>query len=101
MDLGADWFTTWRMVVMPSLATALLEGGMFSFDEAIVTTFTSADQKTLPIWIWFLNELFRPRERPITNVVAVFVMLVTFLPIILAQWLTRDTEDLHCGGKTG
>jgi len=47
MDLGADWFTTWRMVVMPSLATALLAGGMLSFalsfDEVIVTTFTAAD----------------------------------------------------------
>ncbi len=103
MDLGADWFTTWRMVVLPSIATALLAGGMLSFalsfDEVIVTTFTAADQKTLPIW--FLNELFRPRERPITNVVAVFVMLITFLPIVLAQWLTRDTDDLHGGGKTG
>lgn len=101
MDLGADWFTTWRMVVLPSIATALLAGGMLSFalsfDEVIVTTFTAADQKTLPIW--FLNELFRPRERPITNVVAVFVMLITFLPIVLAQWLTRDTDDLHGGGK--
>lgn len=103
MDLGADWFATWRHVVLPSLATALLAGGMLSFalsfDEVIVTTFTAADQKTLPIW--FLNELFRPRERPITNVVAVFVMLVTFLPIVLAQWLTRNTDDLHGGGKTG
>jgi putative spermidine/putrescine transport system permease protein len=34
-------------------------------------------------------------------VVAVFVMLITFLPIVLAQWLTRDTDDLHGGGKTG
>jgi putative spermidine/putrescine transport system permease protein len=103
MDLGADWFSTWRFVVLPSIATALLAGGMLSFalsfDEVIVTTFTAADQKTLPIW--FLNELFRPRERPVTNVVAVFVMLITFLPIVLAQWLTRDTEDLHGGGKTG
>jgi len=89
--------------VLPSIATALLAGGMLSFalsfDEVIVTTFTAADQKTLPIW--FLNELFRPRERPVTNVVAVFVMLITFLPIVLAQWLTRDTDDLHGGGKTG
>lgn len=102
MDLGADWFRTWRFVVLPSIATALLAGGMLSFalsfDEVIVTTFTAADQKTLPIW--FLNELFRPRERPVTNVVAVFVMLITFLPIVLAQWLTRDTDDLHGGGKT-
>ncbi|MDX2004558.1 MAG: ABC transporter permease [Meiothermus sp.] len=103
MDLGADWFSTWRMVVLPSIATALLAGAMLSFalsfDEVIVTTFTAADQKTLPIW--FLNELFRPRERPVTNVVAVFVMLITFVPIVIAQWLTRDTDDLHGGGKTG
>ncbi len=102
MDLGADWFTTWRMIVLPSIATALLAGAMLSFalsfDEVIVTTFTAAQQKTLPIW--FLNELFRPRQRPITNVVAVFVMLITFLPIVWAQWLTRDTDDLHGGGKT-
>jgi len=102
MDLGADWFKTFRFVVLPSIATALLAGGMLSFalsfDEVIVTTFTAAEQKTLPIW--FLNELFRPRERPITNVVAVFVMLITFIPIVFAQWLTRDTEDLHGGGKT-
>jgi putative spermidine/putrescine transport system permease protein len=102
MDLGADWFKTWHFVVLPSIATALLAGGMLSFalsfDEVIVTTFTAAQEKTLPIW--FLNELFRPRDRPITNVVAVFVMLITFLPIVLAQWLTRDTDDLHGGGKT-
>ena len=62
--------------LLPQVATALLAGGMLafalSFDEIIVTLFTAGHERTLPIW--FFNELFRPRERPITNVVAVIVM---------------------------
>ena len=73
MDLGADGFQTFRHVVLPSIGTALLAGGMLafalSFDEVIVTTFTAGQQKTLPIWM--LSELIRPRQRPVTNVVAV------------------------------
>ena len=79
MDLGADGFQTFRHVVLPQIATALLAGGMLafalSFDEVIVTTFTAGQQSTLPIWM--LNELIRPRQRPVTNVVAIFVIAVT------------------------
>jgi putative spermidine/putrescine transport system permease protein len=95
MDLGADGWQTFRHVLLPQIATALLAGGMLafalSFDEIIVTLFTAGHEKTLPIW--FYNELFRPRERPITNVVAVVVILVTLLPILLAYYLTRPDEQ--------
>lgn len=94
MDLGASSFQTFRHVVLPNIATALLAGGMLafalSFDEVIVTTFTAGQQATLPIWM--LSELVRPRQRPVTNVVAVFVIAVTVLPILLAYRLTRETE---------
>ncbi|HEY4645272.1 MAG TPA: ABC transporter permease [Steroidobacteraceae bacterium] len=94
MDLGADGVQTFRHVVLPQIATALLAGGMLafalSFDEIIVTLFTAGHEKTLPIW--FFNELFRPRERPITNVVAVVVIAVTLVPILLAYYLTRPKE---------
>ena len=94
MDLGADGFQTFRYVLLPQIATALLAGGMLafalSFDEIIVTLFTAGHQKTLPIW--FFNELFRPRERPITNVVAVIVIAVTLVPILLAYYLTRPRD---------
>jgi putative spermidine/putrescine transport system permease protein len=94
MDLGADGFQTFRYVVLPQLATALLAGGMLafalSFDEVIVTTFTAGQQSTLPIWM--LTELVRPRQRPVTNVVAIFVVAVTLLPILMAYYLTRDRE---------
>jgi putative spermidine/putrescine transport system permease protein len=101
MDLGANGFQTFRHVVLPNLATALLAGGMLafalSFDEVIVTTFTAGQQSTLPIWM--LTELVRPRQRPVTNVVAVFVIAVTFVPILLAFWLTRGTHDVAGAGK--
>jgi putative spermidine/putrescine transport system permease protein len=92
MDLGADGTQTFIHVLLPQIASALLAGGMLafalSFDEIIVTLFTAGHERTLPIW--FFNELFRPRERPITNVVAVTVVLVTLVPILLAYWLTRQ-----------
>jgi putative spermidine/putrescine transport system permease protein len=99
MDLGADGFQTFRYVVLPQIASALLAGAMLafalSFDEVIVTIFTAGlKDKTLPIWIF--EQLFRPRERPVTNVAAVVVMVVTILPVLGAYYLTRDTE--HTGG---
>lgn len=96
-DLGADGLQTFWHVMLPQIATALLAGGLLafalSFDEIIVTIFTAGPEQTLPIW--FYAELFRPRARPITNVVAVFVMVVTFGPIWLAQRLSRGTEEVR------
>ncbi len=101
MDLGANTFQTFRYVILPNIATALLAGGMLafalSFDEVIVTTFTAGQQSTLPIWM--LEELVRPRQRPVTNVVAVLVVLMTLLPIIAAYYLTRDGEHSAGQGK--
>jgi putative spermidine/putrescine transport system permease protein len=94
MDLGADGFQTFRLIVLPNIATALLAGGMLafalSFDEVIVTTFTAGQQTTLPIWM--LSELVRPRQRPVTNVVATIVIALTFLPVLAAYYLTRERE---------
>lgn len=101
MDLGANGIQTFRYVILPSIATALLVGGMLafalSFDEVIVTTFTAGQQTTLPIWMY--SELIRPRQRPVTNVVAVFVVAITFIPILFAYWLTTGNEDVEGNGK--
>jgi putative spermidine/putrescine transport system permease protein len=101
MDLGADSFQTFRRVILPQLATALLAGGILafglSFDEIIVTTFTSGHEQTLPIWL--LGQLGRPRDVPVTNVAALGIMLVTALPIVAAWWLTRGTEEVAGAGK--
>lgn len=101
MDLGADGFQTFRHVILPNMATALLAGGMLafalSFDEVIVTTFTAGQETTLPIWM--LAELVRPRQRPVTNVVAVLVIAVTLLPILAAYRLTRGGEGMTGRGR--
>lgn len=101
MDLGANSFQTFRYVVFPNIATALLAGGMLafalSFDEVIVTTFTAGQQTTLPIWIF--SQLTRPRDRPVTNVVATFVILITFLPIFFAQRISAQSSDSEGGMK--
>jgi putative spermidine/putrescine transport system permease protein len=101
MDLGASGLVAFRSVILPQLATALLAGGMLafalSFDELIVTTFTAGREQTLPIWL--LNQLGRPRAVPVTNVVALVVMLMTALPILGAWWLTRGTEDASGSSK--
>ncbi|MCY1125473.1 ABC transporter permease [Frigidibacter sp. RF13] len=103
-DLGANAFQTFRHVILPNLGTALLAGGMLafalSFDEVIVTTFTAGTgnaAKTLPIWM--LDELVRPRQRPVTNVVAIVVFMATFLPILAAYYLTSGAEETAGGGK--
>jgi putative spermidine/putrescine transport system permease protein len=101
MDLGANSFQTFRYVVLPNLGTALLAGGMLafalSFDEVIVTTFTAGQQSTLPIWIF--SQLVRPRDRPVTNVVATIVILITFLPIFFAQKISAESSDIEGGAK--
>lgn len=101
MDLGANAFQTFQHVILPNISTALLAGGMLafalSFDEVIVTTFTAGQQQTLPIWM--LEELVRPRQRPVTNVVAMVVVIVTFLPILGAYYLTRGTDTVAGQGK--
>jgi putative spermidine/putrescine transport system permease protein len=88
-DLGADSWQTFRYVMLPQLRTAMLAGGLLafalSFDEIIVTIFTSGAEQTLPIWMY--STLFRPSELPIVNVVALFVVLVSIVPVYFAQRL--------------
>jgi putative spermidine/putrescine transport system permease protein len=99
-DLGASAFTTFRLITFPLLRSALLAGALLafalSFDEIIVTTFTAgAQQQTLPIWIF--NNLFRPNQAPIVNVVAAALIAVSVIPVWLAQKLSGDAESLGAG----
>ena len=97
-DLGAGPFTTFRLVTFPLLRSALLAGGLLafalSFDEIVVTTFTtSADEQTLPIWI-FAN-LFRPNQAPVVNVVAAALIVLSIVPIWFAQRLSDVETQTH------
>ncbi|MFF2495497.1 ABC transporter permease [Agromyces sp. NPDC058064] len=94
-DLGAGVWTTFRLVTFPQLRSALLAGGLLafalSFDEIIVTTFTAGSGvTTLPIFI--LNNMFRPNQAPIVSVIAVVLVLVSIIPIYIAQRLSGEEQ---------
>lgn len=96
-DLGADSFTTFRRVTLPALRTALLAGALLafglSFDEIIVTIFTAgAGTQTIPMWIY--GAIQRPNELPVVNVVAVVVILLSVIPVYLAQRLSGDVANV-------
>jgi putative spermidine/putrescine transport system permease protein len=97
MDLGADGWQTFRFVILPTIATALVAGGLLafalSFDEVVVTTFTAGAQNTLPLWIF--GNIRLGQELPQVNVVVLFVIAITIVPVALAQRLTRDTGVLR------
>ena len=91
-DLGADGWQTFRHITMPSLRSALVAGALLafalSFDEIIVTTFTAGSEETLPIWI-FAN-YSRPNQLPIVNVVGLMVIVISIIPVYLANRLSQD-----------
>jgi putative spermidine/putrescine transport system permease protein len=97
MDLGADGWQTFRFVTWPVLSTALISGALLafalSFDEVVVTTFTAGAQTTLPIFI--LDNLRQGQQLPVVNVVALVVILLTIIPVAIAQRLTRETGILR------
>jgi putative spermidine/putrescine transport system permease protein len=99
-DLGATPWYTFRHVTLPNMRSALVAGALLafalSFDEIIVTTFTiGAGDETLPIWI--LANFSRPNQLPIVNVVAVFVILISIIPVYFAQRLTQEPRGVGGG----
>jgi putative spermidine/putrescine transport system permease protein len=107
-DLGARGWQTFRFVMFPQMRSALVAGALLafalSFDEVIVTTFTAGQEETLPIWI--LANLSRPRQLPIVNVVAVLAILLSLIPVWIAQRVTADplsagAARAEAGGEAG
>ena len=96
MDLGADAWQTFRRITLPMISTSLVAGALLafalSFDEVIVTTFTAGAQNTLPLWIFGAIRL--GQRLPEVNVVVLFVMALTFLPVLLAYRLTNQAGPM-------
>ncbi|MER5635488.1 ABC transporter permease [Kitasatospora sp. NPDC002227] len=103
-DLGAHTFQTFRYVTFPAVRSALLAGGLLafalSFDEIVVTTFTAGPGvQTLPVWIY--ANLARPNQAPVVNVVAALLVLLSVVPVYLAQRLSAPAlpgTDRRAGG---
>ena len=97
MDLRAGTFRTFWSVTLPMMRSALLAGALLSFalsfDEIIVTTFTAGQGiQTLPIWIY--QNLFRPNQAPVVNVVAAALIVLSVVPIWISQKLAGTDESV-------
>jgi putative spermidine/putrescine transport system permease protein len=89
-DLGATGFQTFRYVTLPVIGTALVAGGLLAFalswDEIVVTYFTAGAQNTLPLLLFgFIRQ---GQNLPIVNAIALVVILVSLIPVAVAQRLT-------------
>src|SRR5881398_784161 len=98
-DLGADGWQTFRFVIWPVLSTALVAGGLLafalSFDEVVVTYFTAGAQNTLPLLIFGYIRL--GQQLPVVNAIAFAMIVLTVIPVALAQRLMRDTGLIRRG----
>ena len=84
---------------MPAMRTALLSGALLafalSFDEVIVTVFTAgAGTQTIPLWV--LGAMQRPTQLPVVNVVAIVLVILSVIPVYLAQRISGDASG---GGR--
>jgi putative spermidine/putrescine transport system permease protein len=86
MDLGGRGWQTQLYVMLPTVITALISGALLafalSFDEVVVTVFTSGAQTTLPIWIFGAIRL--GQQLPEVNAVVSIVIVLTIIPVLLA-----------------
>jgi putative spermidine/putrescine transport system permease protein len=102
MDLGADTWQTFRRVTLPGLGTSLVAGALLafalSFDEIVVTTFTSGPGiQTLPIWIF--SNYSRSQQLPLVNVASVLVLLLSVIPVYIAARISSDPAAVTGGRR--
>ena len=80
-------------MTLPTVGTALVAGGLLAFalswDEIVVTYFTAGAQNTLPLLLFgFIRQ---GQNLPIVNVIALVVIVVSAIPVWIAQRLTSGT----------
>ena len=93
-DLGADGWQTFRYVTFPAVRTALVAGGLLAFalswDEIVVTFFVAGSNNTLPLLIY--GKIRQGQQLPEVNAIALFVIVLTVIPVFLAQRLTSGHD---------
>jgi ABC-type spermidine/putrescine transport system permease subunit II len=81
-DLGASAWQSFRLVTLPIIAPTLIGAAILSFaisfDEVIITVFTSGAQTTLPIAIW---SMMRQAMTPTINAASVIALAFVVLMI--------------------
>jgi putative spermidine/putrescine transport system permease protein/spermidine/putrescine transport system permease protein len=95
-DLGATGLQTFRLVVVPQLASAMVTGALLaftiSFDETLVTFFLAGGDPTLPLRLW---AMMRVGFSPEINALVTVVLLGTMVLATLGALSLRRSMDKH------
>jgi ABC-type spermidine/putrescine transport system permease subunit II len=88
-DLGASGWQTFRHILLPNLASAMVGAAALafalSFDETMITILVTGTDSTLPIRLWAMMRLgFTP---DINALVAIILALTTVLCLVAARQL--------------
>jgi len=93
-SLGATWFTSFRIVVLPMLIPSLLAAWLIaivvSFDEVIVTIFVAGSQPTVPKLMF---SQLRDRIDPTVSALSTILVLVTILAMLVAWVVMKSSQN--------
>lgn len=91
MDLGADYMTTLRRVVIPMIFPAVVSAWLtsftVSFDEFALALFLAGTQPTFPVYLF--SQLRFANRLPIMIALAVLLMIGTLTLVFLAERIQR------------
>ena len=94
-DLGAGTVTIFKEITIPFLKPAIIAAGLMSFtlsfDEVIVTFFTTGTENTLPMVIW---SMLRFGLTPEVNAIATLTTLVSATFAVVAEVSLRRSHML-------
>ncbi|WP_428250020.1 ABC transporter permease [Ferrovibrio sp.] len=93
-DLGANAFTVFREITLPFLRPAIVAAALMSFtlsfDEVVVTFFTTGNDNTLPMVIW---SKLRFGITPELNAIATITVVVSGLFAVVAELSLRRAQQ--------
>ncbi len=103
LDLGASPWRTFRKVILPPLAPALLSGVLFSFtmslDDFVVTFFTaSPGTTTLPLKVYSMVKF---GLTPAINVISTLLIAFTLLSLMAVNWMQQTGHRQRWGMRLG
>jgi spermidine/putrescine transport system permease protein len=92
MDLGADYPTTLRRVVLPlifpAMVSAWLTAFTVSFDEFALALFLAGTQPTFPVYLF--SQLRFANRLPVMIALAVMLMIGTLILVFIAERFRRQ-----------
>jgi spermidine/putrescine transport system permease protein len=94
-DLGADSFTTFRLITLPLIMPGIFGGAMLAFalsiDDFVISNFNSGTTVTFPLYIFGAAQRGIPVE---VNVIAMMLFGVTVIAMGFATWQQRRAEKM-------